>query len=120
MAKFSLRRYDVQATASLILSAAAFVFVVAMAAMIAGALNMEMKVITYGSEGLRMPAIYLTGLAAFGLGVAGFGLGMNSAGKRRNDKPKRSWIGFFLGAGAITFSLLLLVLFKMWGEELIR
>ncbi|MBN1491049.1 MAG: hypothetical protein JXA69_14135 [Phycisphaerae bacterium] len=120
MAKFSLRRYDVQATVSVALSAAAFFFILAMAAMIVTKLNLEMKVISYGKEGLRMPAIYLSGLAAFTLGVAGFGFGMNSAGQRRNDKPRRSWIGFFLGAGAITLSLILLALFRMWGEEVIR
>ncbi len=121
MAKLSLRRYDVQARVSVILSIVSLVFLVGLTALIFRypKLLIQEKVILYNPRGLRMPLIYIFGLTALGLGIAGFGLGLNSAGQRRNDKPTHSWIGFFLGAGSITFTLILLYLFKAWGEALI-
>ena len=118
MAKLSLRRYEDQARISVYLSIAALVFVAALAVLILQHLVVKEKVIPYNPKSLRMPLVYAFGLTALGLGAAGFGLGLNSAGQRRNDKPTHSWIGFFLGAGAITLSLILLFLFRSWGEPL--
>lgn len=119
MPKLSLRRYDVQARISVILSGVSLFFVLVLAALILQHLVFKEKVIPYNPKTLRMPLIYCTGLAALGLGIAGFGLGLNSAGQRRNDKPTQSWIGFFMGAGAITLALILLFLFKSWGDPMI-
>ncbi|MGB9624401.1 MAG: hypothetical protein ACPMAQ_06015 [Phycisphaerae bacterium] len=117
--KLSLRRYDVQARVSVVLSAAALVCVAGLAVLVFQHLVIREKVIPYNPKSLRMPLVYVSGLLALGLGIAGFGLGLNSAGQRRNDKPVHSWIGFFLGAGAITLSIILLFLFKSWGDPII-
>jgi hypothetical protein len=118
VAKFSLRRYDVQAQASVVLSAVSLVFLIGLVVLIIPRLDPEMKIVVYSRKSLRMPLIYLAGLGALGLGLAGLGLGYNSAGQRRNDKPAFSWIGFFVGAFTVTVSLILLFLFKSWGEAL--
>lgn len=117
--KLSLRRYDVQARVSVFLSAAALVCVVGLAALVFQHLAIREKVIPYNPKSLRMPLVYTSGLLALGLGLAGFGFGLNSAGQRRNDKPTHSWIGFFLGAGAVTLSVILLYLFRSWGDPII-
>lgn len=118
VAKFSLRRYDVQAKLSVYVSAASCVFLVGLAVLVVvwnWGEFMHERTITYSSKTLRAPLVYLFGLISFGLGIAGFGLGASSAGQRRNDKPTYSWIGFFLGAVTITASIVLLWVFRKWG-----
>lgn len=115
MAKWSLRRYDIQARVSVLLSALALVVLAGTAVSIIRPMNWAEKTIPYKKSTLRMPVIYATGFAGLALGAAGFGLGFSSAGQRRNDKPLHSWLGFFLGGTAITLSLILLFLFFKWG-----
>ena len=43
----------------------------------------------------------------------GFVLGWNSAGQRRNDKPMRSWVGFFVGGGVVTLDVVLMLAFYL-------
>lgn len=118
MAKFSLRRYEVQARVAVYLSIASAVCLLGLAALIFRhpRVVIDDKMVIYSPNTIRAPLIYLFSVASLGLGVAGFGFGLNSAGQRRNDKPTHSWVGFFIGAGTITFALILLYLFKSWGE----
>jgi hypothetical protein len=118
VAKFSLRRHDVQAQVSMVLSIAAVPFLLATAFLVLRNLVLSEKIIPYSSKSLLMPAIYLAAALAGSLATAGFGLGVNSVGQRRNDKPILSWIGFFVGATVMSLVLVLLLLFKMWGEAI--
>lgn len=119
MAKLSLRRPDVQAQVSVILSLASIPFLLVLAFLIARRLDLSQKIIVYVPGGLRLILIYASGLASLGLGVGGFGFGLSSVGQRRNDKPGLSWIGFFAGAASVTLTLILLALFWFWKEPII-
>ncbi len=123
MAKFSLRRFDVQARVSLIVSLASFVAWLAAVGLVLSAdkgfenVDWQQFVITYG------PARRLAVLGAIAvtlmLGVTGFGFGLSSAGQRRNDKPVLSWIGFFIGAAVICLTLILFLTFRQRGEPML-
>ena len=115
MARWNLRRYDVQARVSVVLSLASVVCLAALAVAIATASWQDNRIL-YQSGTLRVPAVYVCGLLAIGFGAGGFGFGLNSAGQRRNDRTTQSWLGFFLGAASITFAVILLILFLLWGE----
>ncbi len=120
MAKFSLRRYEVQARVAVYLSIASAICLAGLALLVfrhpRAVIHDQM--IIYNPKSMRVPLIYLFTVLSLGLGVAGFGFGWNSAGQRRNDKPTHSWIGFFIGAGTITFTLILFYVFWRWGEPL--
>ena len=113
----SLRRFDVQATYAAVLSALS-----AGPAVLAGVLllqryNSELAQIIYGSKGKFLPTFLGCVLASMLLGGTGSVLGWNSAGQRRNDKPARSWLGFFLGGGVLTLDLVLILAFWMLRLE---
>ena len=118
MAKFSLRRHDVQAQVSMVLSLTAIPCVLVMAFFVLRPLDVNQRIIPYNAKGMRPIAVYVSALGALALSTAGFGLGLNSAGQRRNDKPGLSWLGFFVGAAGITLTVILLLLFKIWGEPI--
>lgn len=118
MAKFSLRRHDVQAQVAMVLSLAAIPCLLAMMFFVLRPLDVNQRIIPYNAKGMRPIAVYVSALAALSLSAAGFGFGLNSVGQRRNDKPGRSWIGFFVGAAGITLTVILLLLFRMWGEPI--
>jgi hypothetical protein len=77
-------------------------------------LDRTQYVINYGP--VRKLLVFGTGACTLLLAIVGFGLGLNSAGQRRNDKPKLSWIGFFLGAGVLCLALILFIFFRVRGE----
>ncbi len=112
-----MRRYDVQATCGM---AAALVSVVpALGGVALSIRNYDATLgqIVYGSSGLFLPA-FLGCVAASALPAAvGFVLGWNSAGQRRNDKPGRSWVGFFVGGLVLTLDVILLIAFWMLRLE---
>jgi len=113
----SLRRYDVQAkyacTLSL-LSIAPFICAVAVAYR---NYDHDLGQIIYGSKGFLLPAFGGCVLLSMVPGAIGFVLGWSSAGQHRNDKPARSWIGFFVGGAILTFNLILLIAFLMLRLE---
>ena len=117
VAKFSLRRYDVQARFSMILSLVSVVTLVGMVAVIMRRLDTEAWLIHYGKP--TQMALYGSALVTLALAVSGFGFGLNSVGQRRNDKPQLSWIGFFVGAGVLCLALILLAFFRFRGEAAI-
>ena len=116
MARFNLRRYDNQATLSLILSAVSIVFAVGTALLVFRHFDLETKTIGYKPGGLRWILLMaFAGLSGM-LSLLGLSLGANSAGQRRNDKQKQSWIGFFIGAFVLTVTIILLAFFFIRGE----
>ncbi|GMV98471.1 MAG: hypothetical protein HRF43_01560 [Phycisphaerae bacterium] len=112
MAGFSLRRYDIQARFGLVVSLASAVTLLALGVLIFQ--NYKDMVIYYGNT--RRVVVWGVGLLTILLAVTGFGFGLNSVGQRRNDKPLLSWISFFVGAGVLCLSVVLLFFFYRQGE----
>ena len=115
MAKFSLRRYDTQARVSVIVSLASVVSLIAMVVMLIRNFVWSELVIFYGNPVYKM-IVYGAAFATLVMSAFGFGFGFNSAGQRRNDKPRLSWIGFFIGAVAMCLTIVLLFLFRSRSE----
>ncbi|MBI4578219.1 MAG: hypothetical protein HY718_00860 [Planctomycetes bacterium] len=118
MAKFSLRRFDTQAQASVLLSLLSVVSLAALAFFVMGRMSFSEFTPYYG--GNRRMAILGAGVVTLLLSGAGFGFGLNSAGQRRNDKQQLSWLGFFVGAIVLALALVMLVLFAVRGEAVIQ
>lgn len=116
MARLNLRRYDVQASVSLFLSAASVVFVIGTAVLLFYRYDADSRTVLYM---IGTPRWFLlmacAGLAGL-LSLLGLSLGANSAGQRRNDKQTRSWIGFFIGAFVLTMTIILLAIYLVRGE----
>jgi hypothetical protein len=117
VAKFSLRRYEDQALFSVVLGIVACLSLITQALMTFRNVNWAEKVILYGNP-TRKYLILLAALITLGLGLGAVGFGFNSAGQRRNDRPQFSWIGFFLGAGAICLTIVLVFIFQTRSEFL--
>ena len=115
MAKFSLRRYDTQARASLVIAGVSVVSLLGLAFVVFKNVDFSQQVIYWGNQNRRL-AIYLIGIVTMLLAGAGFGFGLNSAGQRRNDRPQLSWIGFFLSSAVICATLVILYIFRSRGE----
>ena len=121
MPKLNLRRYDVQARVSVGLSAVSVIFVVAAIAAVftpsgGGGYDWSTNTIAYRSGSLRWVALMGSAAVAVALSLTGLSFGANSAGQRRNDRQTLSWIGFFVGAGTLLLTILLLTLFLMRGD----
>ena len=117
MAKGTLRRFDVQSRYGFILSV---VSVVPFAAAAIGAwqrYDAGLAQIVYGARGYFLPVFVACVLVSMVPSAVGCLLGFNSAGQRRNEKPARSWAGFFLGGTVFTFDLILLIAFYMLRLE---
>ena len=111
MASKSLRRFDVQAKVSLIISVLAGVGFVALVVLFARNYNSELGAIIYRSGSVFAP-LFLVGTAAtILLSTVGLVLGFNSAGQRRNDMQGRSWAGFFLGTAFLAGAIICFALF---------
>jgi hypothetical protein len=117
VANFSLRRYDTQARASVALAIASCVSFLAMTALVFRHANWGEFMFPYGN--LRKMLILVAGACTLLLAAAGFGMGLNSAGQRRNDKQRLSWVGFFVSAGVLCLTLVILFLFRSRGDPII-
>jgi len=115
VAKFSLRRYDTQARAGVIVSLASIVSLLAMLVLLLRNFGWSEGVIFYGNPAYKL-MIYGAAFVTILLAAFGFGFGINSAGQRRNDKPHLSWIGFFIGATVLCLTIVLLVIFRVRSE----
>jgi hypothetical protein len=73
----------------------------------------DLRHIIYSSEGFFLPVFIVCVLASMGTAALALVLGMSSAGQRRNDRPVRSWVGFFVGGGVLTFDLILTIALLM-------
>ena len=115
MTKFSLRRFEDQAKASVVLGIVACVSLVAQATMVFRHIDTSQWVIIYGNMNRKYLVMITTAICLL-IGVAALGLGFNSAGQRRNEKPQWSWTGFFLGAAVICFAVIFFVVFRTRSE----
>ena len=118
MAKFSLRRYDTQARASVIVSLASVASLLGMIALLSRNFFWSETTIVYGNPAYKL-IIYGAAFVTMVLSAFGFGFGFNSAGQRRNDKPQLSWIGFFIGAAVLCLTVVLLFFFRSRSEVLV-
>lgn len=120
VAKFSLRRPDTQATVSLILSISSMFFVAGLAVLVLQ--NYKGKaadhIIWYSQKSLRLPAILVCTAIAMLLGSIGLAMGFGSADARRNDRAKQSWIGFFIGALAVTLAIVFFAFFWILKQDI--
>lgn len=113
MALSALRRYDVQATYAVRCAVISLLPVLVATALAIRNYENELGQIVYGSKGIFLP-LFLGCIAISTLiGSIGFVLGWNSSDRRRNDKPKQSWTGFFIGGSVLTLNAVLLLAFWM-------
>ncbi len=112
-----LRRFEVQAQYAMVLSILATAPLVMAALMIARNYNHDLGQIVYG-EGGSFLKMFLACVGTSGMvGAIGFVLGWCSAGQRRNDRPKQSWVGFFVGGFVVTIALIMMIAFVMLRLE---
>jgi len=112
-----LRLYEVQASYALALALVSVPPFLAAAGLMASRYHADLRVIVYGAGGRFAPALLGCLLASMVPAGCGFLLGWSSAGQRRNDKPARSWLGFFVGGGVLTLDLILVIAFFMLRME---
>ncbi len=117
MARFSLRRYEDQAKASVVFGIAACASLLAQAALVFRHVDTNTWSVIYGSMNRRY-LIFLATAVSLLLGAIALGLGFNSAGQRRNEKPQLSWLGFFLGAGTVCVAIVVACFFQFRSEYL--
>ncbi|MFQ5591619.1 MAG: hypothetical protein ACE5HE_10685 [Phycisphaerae bacterium] len=108
-----LRRYDVQADYAWVLAAVSIAPFLVAAGLLWRNMQWELGRIMYRSDGLFLPAFFVCLGASIAPAATGFLLGWSSAGQRRNDRPMRSWIGFFVGGGVLTLNVILMIAFLM-------
>jgi hypothetical protein len=111
VARGSLRRYDVQANWSVLLSIAAVIPLIAVLGLLYRNYNAQLNVILFGNQAYMLCVVAGVG-AAMLFSMVGILLGFNSAGQRRNEQQRRSWAGFFIGA--FMMSLAIIVLAAFW------
>jgi hypothetical protein len=66
---------------------------------------------------MRFPAIAACTAIALLLGALGVLLGFGSADARRNERIRLSWIGFFVGALAVTLAIVFFAFFWILSES---
>ncbi len=113
MALRHLRRYDVQASYASVLSILSIVPFIGAALLAHRNYEHELGQIVYGAKGVFLPLFLGCVAVSMVPSAVGFFLGWNSAGQRRNEKPARSWVGFFIGGVVLTLDLILLIAFWM-------
>lgn len=111
MASKSLRRYDVQAKVSLMVSILAGLGFVGMVILLFRNYNSELGAVIFGAEGVFAPIFMLSTGVTMLLSAIGLVLGFNSAGQRRNDLQGRSWVAFFLGTAVLAGAIICLAMF---------
>ena len=116
MAKFSLRRYEDQATASVVLAIAALILAVPLAYLVFRNFEAEFGWIWYNPRSPRRLLVLLFTAMTGGVALLGFGFGLNSLGQRRNTNQNRSWLGFLLGGVAMLAAFLLLACFWLMAK----
>lgn len=111
MATGSLRRFDVQANYSMILSLVAVPPLLGGAFLLLRNYKSELGAIMYRAD-TKFQLVFLACVAVSLLvGAVGFVLGLSSAGQRRNEQSGRSWMGFFIGGLVCSFDIVLLIAF---------
>lgn len=118
MAFSRLRRLDVQANCAVVLAFVSLVPCVAAGGVLVWKYDATLGQIVYGGAGKVVPVFVGCLLASLAPGVVSFLLGWNSAGQRQNDKPGRSWLGFFVGGAVVTVDVILMIAFVMLRLEI--
>lgn len=119
MALPSLRRFDVQARFSLYASAAGALPLVAALIASLSRYNHQLRAIQFGETGKFKLAFLVCIAAAAGLSALGIIFGFSSAGQRRNKEQRKSWAGFFIGAGVLSATFILFAAFRMLKFEVL-
>lgn len=112
----SLRRYDVQATYAFKLAVLSIVPLIAVIVLTLRNYEGDLAQIVYGSKKYLLvhhACLILALVPSF----AAVALGWSSAGERRNDRQRKSWIGFFVGGSVFTVALILGIAFYMLRLE---
>ena len=109
----SLRRSDVQANYALVLALLSLVPFLAAAGLLLRNFRRDVQQIVYGSEGRFLP--WFLGCLAFAVAPSAlaFVFGWSSSGHRRNNRPGRSWFGFFVGGAVFTLCIIMAIAFVM-------
>lgn len=111
VSRFNLRRVEVQAAWALNCALLALLPLGVAAWQLVTRYDPEMRGVRYGSRSWLLPAM----LVCLGVGIAlsfvATLLGYNSADHRRNDRPGRSWAGFFVGVAGATIGIIALIAF---------
>lgn len=113
MARSSLRRYDVQATYALGASLFSVVPLIGAVVLMLRNWDGDLGAVVHGSGGKFLPILAICIALAMLSGGVGLVMGINSAGQRRNERERRSWIGFFLGGAVVTGSLIVGIAYVM-------
>ena len=92
MAKGILRRYDVQAKVSLILSAVGMLGTVALFLLALRNFKTDLRVIVYAKDGMFAPLMLIGVAVTLVIAATGVAMGANSAGQKRNELGKLSWL----------------------------
>ncbi len=108
-----LRRFDVQAKTAFALALISVCPCVAGAYLLVRNYHHELGQVVYRGDSYFFPAFLVCLIASLAPSAIAFLLGLSSAGQRRNDRPTRSWIGFFVGGLIATVDLVLLLAFLM-------
>jgi hypothetical protein len=116
VAKFSLRRYEDQATASVVLAIAGLILAIPLAYLVFRNFNTEFGWIWYNPKSPRKLLVLLFAAVTGGTALLGFGFGLNSLGQRRNTNQSRSWLGFILGGVGMLAAFLLLASFWLMSK----
>lgn len=109
--RFNLRRVEVQAAWALKLAVLALLPLGVAAWQLVIRYDPEMRGVRYGARSWLLPAMLVCLGAAVALSFIGALLGYNSADHRRNDRPGRSWAGFFVGVAGATIGIIALIAF---------
>jgi hypothetical protein len=116
VAKFSLRRYEDQATASVVLAIAALILAIPLAYLVFRHFSAEFGWIWYNPKSPRRLLVLVFTAMTGGVALLGFGFGLNSLGQRRNTNQNRSWLGLVLGGVGMLAAFLLLACFWLMAK----
>ncbi|MCG3129529.1 MAG: hypothetical protein FLDDKLPJ_00262 [Phycisphaerae bacterium] len=109
--RFNLRRVEVQAAWALNCALLALLPLGLAAWQLVARYDPEMRGVRYGSRSWLLPGMMACLGAAITLSLVAALLGYSSADHRRNDRPGRSWAGFFVGAAGATIGIIALIAF---------
>ena len=111
MALKSLRRFDVQAKVSLIISILGGLGAVGLIALLIRNYKPYLGAVEYKRDGMYATVFLLSTAATMLLSAIGLVMGFNSAGQRRNNMQGRSWAAFFLGAAVLAGAFICFAMF---------
>ena len=119
----NFRKYDTQATTSLVIGIAGLGCLLVLAVTTFKGLDTEHWRIPYNSElglsALRRPVVFLSTAICLVLGAAASIIGFLSLGQKRNNRQSQSWTGLLLGAVTVPLAMTIFFAWRMLSESLI-